>query len=267
LPTDPPAGACVSQPPPSTTTVSAWPDTALPSIIADSDTAAVELGVKFRVTVAGSINAIRFYRSAANAARVVRLWSVAGAKLAEANVPTSAPAGWVTVPITPTAVAAATTYVASYHAPVGRYSANSNGLATARTNASLTMLADGTDGPNGVYQYGPGGFPTQTWQATNYWVDVVFAPGAEPPPPPPVTTGSAALTWDAVADARVTGYRVYWGTAPGAYQQPFGSGVLVATTTHSVAGLPVGATYYFAVTAVADGEESAYSNEASKVLP
>jgi chitodextrinase len=48
----------------------------------------------------------------------------------------------------------------------------------------------------------------------------------------------AVLTWDAVTGA--TGYRIYFGTSPGTYQQPFGSGVDVpggATTTTSVGGL------------------------------
>jgi hypothetical protein len=29
-------------------------------------------------------------------------------------------------------------------------------------------------GGNGVYRYGPGGFPDRSWSATNYWVDVIF---------------------------------------------------------------------------------------------
>ncbi len=43
-------------------------------------------------------------------------------------------------------------------------------------NGPLTALADGAGGGNGVYLYGAGGFPTQTYNATNYWVDVVFRP-------------------------------------------------------------------------------------------
>ncbi len=38
----------------------------------------------------------------------------------------------------------------------------------------LTALANGTDGANGVYLYGGGGFPTNSYQSSNYWVDVVF---------------------------------------------------------------------------------------------
>ena len=35
--------------------------------------------------------------------------------------------------------------------------------------------------PNGVYKYG-GGFPTETYQAANYWADVVFVPADATPP-------------------------------------------------------------------------------------
>ena len=42
-------------------------------------------------------------------------------------------------------------------------------------NAPLHALQNGTDGPNGVYRYGSGGgFPTSSWQSSNYWVDVTF---------------------------------------------------------------------------------------------
>jgi hypothetical protein len=46
-------------------------------------------------------------------------------------------------------------------------------------NGPLEALADGVDGGNGVYRYGASsGFPTLTYQATNYWVDVAFSPTA-----------------------------------------------------------------------------------------
>ena len=41
-------------------------------------------------------------------------------------------------------------------------------------NAPLHALQDGIDGRNGVYRYGASGFPTETYQGANYWVDVVF---------------------------------------------------------------------------------------------
>lgn len=80
-------------------------------------------------------------------------------------------------------------------------------------------------------------------------------------------TGAATLEWTAPAGA-VAGYRVYYGIASGSYAQPLGSGTYVADTTYTVSGLPTGYRYYFAVTAVdTAGGESAYSNEASKLIP
>jgi fibronectin type 3 domain-containing protein len=69
-------------------------------------------------------------------------------------------------------------------------------------------------------------------------------------------------------DPRVTGYRVYWGTAPGTYRQTRGVGLAAGTaTSYTVNNLPAGQTYYFAVTAYdASGNESAFSAEASKVI-
>ena len=66
----------------------------------------------------------------------------------------------------------------------------------------------------------------------------------------------------------MTGYRVYWGTAPGSYRQARGVGLAAGTaTSYTVGSLPVGQTYYFAVTAHdAAGNESAFSAEASKAV-
>ena len=38
----------------------------------------------------------------------------------------------------------------------------------------MKALANGVDGGNGVYHYGPSGFPDTTFNATNYWVDASF---------------------------------------------------------------------------------------------
>ena len=38
------------------------------------------------------------------------------------------------------------------------------------------LLRDGVSGGNGVYLYSSSlGFPNQTWNSSNYWVDVVFS--------------------------------------------------------------------------------------------
>ena len=77
----------------------------------------------------------------------------------------------------------------------------------------------------------------------------------------------ATLSWTAPTGT-VSGYRVYYGTASGAYEQVLGSGAFAGTTNFTVADLTAGHTYYFAVTAInVAGVESAYSNEATKLIP
>jgi chitodextrinase len=82
-------------------------------------------------------------------------------------------------------------------------------------------------------------------------------------------SNSAALAWDAVVAANLSGYRIYFGTAPRTYLQPLGQGASVGNvTTHTVTGLSSATRYYFAVTATDTlGNESAYSNEAFKDIP
>ena len=76
-----------------------------------------------------------------------------------------------------------------------------------------------------------------------------------------------SLAWTASTTSTVVEYRVYYGTAPRTYLQAEGAGIRAGNSTaYSVTGLTKGVTYYFAVTAVdATGNESAYSNEGSKV--
>jgi hypothetical protein len=95
--------------------------------------------------------------------------------LATATFSGETASGWQQVNFSsPVAVTAGTTYVASYYAPVGHYSFNSQFFSAAVTNIPLTALANGTS-PNGVYVYGSkSAFPTSTYNSTNYWVDVVF---------------------------------------------------------------------------------------------
>jgi hypothetical protein len=156
-----------------------WPASATPSVAADGDTASVELGVKFRSDVAGRITGIRFYKGTGNSGtHVAHLWSNAGALLATATFQSETASGWQQVNFTtPVNITANTVYVASYLAPAGHYAADSGYFANGGFDRGpLHALQDGTNGGNGVYLYtSTGGFPNASWQATNYWVDVVFA--------------------------------------------------------------------------------------------
>ncbi|MFL6127503.1 MAG: DUF4082 domain-containing protein [Mycobacteriales bacterium] len=184
-----------------------WPSTATPNTPSDADTAAVEVGVKFRADVAGQVTALRFYKGAGNTGtHVGHLWSATGTALATATFIGETAGGWQQVNLTsPVSVAADTTYVASYYAPVGRYAADTDGLSSAVDNAPLHALAAGSSGGNGVYRYGTGGgFPNSSFQASNYWVDVVFAPAPDSTPPAVTSTSPAANATGVATTAPVT---------------------------------------------------------------
>ncbi|WP_341525543.1 DUF4082 domain-containing protein [Nostoc sp. UHCC 0302] len=156
---------------------SIWNSTTTPTVLADADNSAIELGVKFKSDVAGSITAIRFYKSTTNTGtHVGTLWSSSGTQLATATFTGETASGWQQVNFTtPVAITANTTYVASYHTDVGRYSVDQGYFASARDNAPLHALSNGSSGGNGVYKYGARSFPNSSYNSSNYWVDVVFA--------------------------------------------------------------------------------------------
>ena len=157
---------------------SIWPGTAVPAAVATNDSNAVELGLKFTADTSGYITAIRFYKpSTSTGTHVGTLWSATGAVLGRATFTGETASGWqqVTLP-SAVAVTAGTTYVVSYHSSNGNYGYDSAGLASAVDNAPLHALASGASGGNGVYAYNVlSSFPTSSWNATNYWVDVVFS--------------------------------------------------------------------------------------------
>jgi len=159
---------------------SLWPASAVPANASWADGNSVNLGVKFTSTQAGFITGVRFYKGAGNTGtHIGALWSSTGTLLASATFTNETATGWQQVNFaTPVAIAANTTYVASYLAPNGGYAANGGFFAsTGVANAMLSAPATGVVGGNGVYRYGAGNlFPNASYNATNYWVDVVFTP-------------------------------------------------------------------------------------------
>lgn len=156
---------------------SAWTSSIIPKTLADSDTAAVELGVKFRSDISGFVTGVRFYKGSVNTGtHVGSLWSANGTRLASATFVNETASGWQQVNFaTPVAISANTLYVASYHAPKGGYSIDTGYFGSVGVDkAPLHVPASGASGGNGVYRYGTSGFPNQTWNSSNYWVDVVF---------------------------------------------------------------------------------------------
>ncbi len=167
---------------------SLWSDAVIPTITDVGPGQPVELGVKFRAEASGYITALRFYKSAANiGTHVGNLWSTNGTLLGSVIFAAETPSGWQEEALNPPVpIVANTTYIASYHTAVGHYAFDVNYFASSDWPAPpLRALADGEDGPNGVYLYSPtSGFPTSTYQASNYWVDVVFNETAEDLQPP-----------------------------------------------------------------------------------
>ncbi|WP_026282681.1 DUF4082 domain-containing protein [Rhizobium sp. 2MFCol3.1] len=192
----------VSQPTTPPTTTSLFSSSQTPSIAADSDTSPVELGVRFVASAGGQITALRYYKSAQDiGTHVGSLWSSTGTLLASAVFSNETASGWQTVTLNaPVTITAGTTYVASYHSN-GHYAATPNYFTADYSNGGLT--APGST--NGVYAYGSTSlFPTASYNATNYWVDVVYQSGSAQTvanrPPVAVndtgfqTTAGAALT-------------------------------------------------------------------------
>jgi hypothetical protein len=158
----------------------------IPNNPIEQDSAPVEVGVKFFADVDGQISAIRFYRGVANdSGYVVHLWSANGLLLKQGIViegQQPAP-GWQTVELYPPVnIQAGQTYVASYYSSTGRYAQDVGYLKKAVDISPLHIPADSPDNPNSVYFYGlGGGFPTQGYDGSNYFVDVVFSPTATTP--------------------------------------------------------------------------------------
>ena len=104
-----------------------------------------------------------------------------GTLLAQATFTGETASGWQQVTFsTPVAVTAGTTYVVSYFAPNGHYSATANGLTAPADGPPLYALASANaPNGNGVFTYASTtAFPVNTYQATNYWVDPVYTPDA-----------------------------------------------------------------------------------------
>jgi hypothetical protein len=243
-------------------------DFATPAVVDSGDGSAVELGVKFRADFDGTIRGIRFYKAGANTGtHVGSLWLTNGQRVANATFTDESASGWQHVTFaSPVSVTAGTTYIASYHAPNGHYSVTSGGFSSGVDNGLLHALGNATSA-NGVYAYGAAGtFPTNTHNAGNYWVDVLYAPAGGPGQVTNVqaTAGqaSATVSWTAPADGGpATSYKVTPYIGSTAQTPKTITGTPPATST-TVSGLTPGTAYTFRVQAInpsGSGPESAAS--------
>jgi hypothetical protein len=152
-------------------------DFATPATVDSGDTSSLELGIKFTADTTGHVVGVRFYKSSANTGtHVGGLWDASGNLLASATFANETASGWQYVMFsTPVAIAANQVYVAGYLVPNGHYSFTSAGFANPFDNPPLHAVAN-TVSANGVYAVSSTQtFPTSSYNATNYWVDVLFA--------------------------------------------------------------------------------------------
>ncbi|WP_433240078.1 DUF4082 domain-containing protein [Streptosporangium sp. CA-135522] len=207
-----------------TVVTSLWDASTIPAVTAHSDPNAITVGVKFRATTDGAIRGIRFYKGSQNTGtHIGSLWTGGGQQLASATFTGESASGWQQVNFsTPVTIDADTTYVASYFTPTGNYSMNRPYFGSQYANGPLIALANGAEGGNGVYRYaGTNAFPNSTFQATNYWVDVVFTPANslwDASTIPAVTTQSdpnaitVGVKFRATTDGAIRGIRFYKGS-------------------------------------------------------
>jgi hypothetical protein len=165
---------------------SVFDDSTTPVVITDPDSNAVELGVTFSSSVDISVTGIRFYKGPENTGRHVgTLWNSDRTAVSKVVFTDETESGWQTAAFeTPVDVAAGETFVASYVAPQGRYSADTQGFDASVTDGTVTFPAGA-----GVYTYRAGRFPARTFDNSNYFVDIVYervgesAPSLEPTAP------------------------------------------------------------------------------------
>ena len=140
-----------------------------------NDAAPVELGTAFSPRMDGLVSAISFFKGAGNlGTHTGSIWNSAGQRLGTVTFTGETASGWQTATLpTPVPVSAGQEYVVSYLAPQGHYSYTSGFFSTPFSAGDLTAPATN----NGRYLYG-GGFPAYSWNATNYFVDVIYEASA-----------------------------------------------------------------------------------------
>jgi len=150
--------------------------TQTPSLLHNTDCATCdyELGMRFQSSVAGQLTAIRFWKdSSETGPHTGHLWGPTGILLASVTFSAESASGWQTQALVPpVAVAPNTVHTVSVNTGNTYYVDTVLGLRSRITSGHLQSIlrANGVYGPAGTY-------PSLSWNASNYFRDVVFVPG------------------------------------------------------------------------------------------
>jgi Ca2+-binding RTX toxin-like protein len=173
-----------------------------------NDNQPVELGMKFTASQAGQVTQLKYYRSTSDATDVDtrdgHLWSSDGTLLATATFISGVGAsGWQVADLSgPVTLTPGVEYIVSYRTQNNYVS--SQGYFAPANEVTFDGIDDDsfTDpfgvlsapqntvaSPNGVYAYGSAlVIPTDTFNASNYWVDVTFTTYTGPNRAPVITS-------------------------------------------------------------------------------
>lgn len=133
-------------------------------------------GVKIHADSPGYLKAVRFYKSfmSDDTTHTVHVWDTNGNSLASAVSSNESSVGWQEVQLpTGVPIAANTTYIISYYAPLNTHTyslgemTNQAGNGVLHADANGSVFASGDTFPNTT---------TTEDAATNFWVDAVFTP-------------------------------------------------------------------------------------------
>ena len=167
-----------------------------PELTGQTDPHPVELGLKFAVDERVELTKIRFYKDAAETgSHTGRIWKSDGTELAQVPFGSETASGWQETDLaSPLVLEPGTTYVVS----VGFNEAfviTQNALGSAVSSGPLRSIADGA---NGTYNVTQGSLPLDSYQNSNYFIDVVVD---ELDPPTATLSPADASTGVAVAAA------------------------------------------------------------------